>query len=226
MSFRADILELTPEHYPCYLVYVPNNCADCVAKIVQLFPHQCVMPAPFSLDVSTLSSKNLANALLNMAPASSFVTVGNETLRALTNLSHIFTTAITPTVASVPATSAPTLLVVTYPKVPASPTLTPFVIASALSLRVVPVSTPPLPHIIDPEDYDPVPRRRYPLRSHCWLSLYERGPHLIAAAAHHCLMCSIYLHPTTILSDYVIATIMQGCVNMTERVPSVLSPIM
>ena len=44
--------------------------------------------------------------------------------------------------------------------------------------------------------------------------------------AHHFLMQHIYLHPTTSLDNYVITNILLGCVNMTERVPPGLSPIM
>ena len=62
-----------------------------------------------------------------------------------------------------------------------SPALAPVVSPPALSLRVVPVYTPPLPHLIAPEDNEPVTHRRYPLRLIPWLALSERGPHLIAA---------------------------------------------
>ena len=35
-----------PEHYRCYHIYVPKNRVERVAKTVQFFPDQCVMPVP------------------------------------------------------------------------------------------------------------------------------------------------------------------------------------
>ena len=65
------------------------------------------------------------------------------------------------TVAPVPATTDPKLLVAPYLRVLASPTLATVVTSPSLSPRVVPVSTLPLLHIIASEDKNPVPRRRY-----------------------------------------------------------------
>ena len=78
------------------------------------------------------------------------------------------------TVAPVLSNTSPTLLVAPYTRVLASP---------ALSPRMVPISKPPLTHRIAPENDDPIPRRRYPLRLRPRISLSERGPLLIATAA-------------------------------------------
>ena len=184
------------------------------------------MSAPSSTDVSTLAANTLAYAFSNTYPAAPFTTVGDDTLHALTHLLRLFTTSITPTVAPIPAATATTLLVVPSTRVLVIQALPPVVTPPALSPRVVPVSTPPLPHIISPEGDDPVTCRRYPLCSRPRIALSERGPHLITAAAHHRVMRPIYLHPTTSLANYAITTILQGCVNMNERVLSGLSPIM
>ena len=144
---------------------------------MQLFLHQCVMPVPSLVYVATLSSNTLFEALSNPAPAASFATIGDDTLRALTNLSRLFTTAIPPTVAPVPAATFPTLLVAPSLRVLASPSLSPVATSPALSPRVVPVSTPPIPHLVAPENNDPVPRRYYPLRSESLFVLSERGLH-------------------------------------------------
>ena len=96
----------------------------------------------------------------------------------------IFTTAITPTVAPVPATNAPTLLVAPSLRVLASLALASAFNYPDLSMRVVPNSTPPLPHIINPEDDGPVLLCRFPLRSRPWIALSERSPHLISATAN------------------------------------------
>ena len=93
-------------------------------------------------------------------------------------------TTITPTVSPVPATTDPTLLVATSPRVISSPALDPVVTSSSLSPRVVPNYTPPLLHLISPKDDDPVPLRRYPLRSRPQLALSECEPHLISATVN------------------------------------------
>ena len=85
------------------------------------------------------------------------------------------------TVAPVPATTDPKLLVAPYLRVLASPTLATVVTSPSLSPRVVPVYTPPLPHLISTEEDDPIPRHHYPLRSLPWFSLSESDPHLIYA---------------------------------------------
>ena len=178
------------------------------------------MPAPSLLDVATLAVKTLANALPNTSPDAFFSTIGDDTLRYLNNLVRLFTAAITTTVSPVPDNTAPTLLAAPSPRVISSLSLAPVVTSHPLSPRVVPVYTPPLRHLIAPEDNTPVPRRCYPLCSRPRLALSEHGPHLISSTAHHCRMRPIYLHPTTLLANYVIATIMQGFVNLTEQVPS------
>ena len=101
---------------------------------------------------------------LNLIPEAPFYTVGDGTLRALTDLLRLFTTNITPTVAPVPATTTPTLLVAPSPRVLASPSHDTVLTSPALSTRVVPVSTQPLPHIVDPEDDDTVPCPAIPAR--------------------------------------------------------------
>ena len=116
------------------------------------------MPTPSSVDVATLAAKTLADALPNRSPAAPFYTVGDDTIRALTDLLHLFTTAITPTVAPIPANTSPTFLIAPYPRAIASPALAPVVTSPDLSLRAVPVSTPPLSHLIPPDDDEPVPR--------------------------------------------------------------------
>ena len=85
------------------------------------------MPTPSSVDVATLAAKTLADALPNRAPAAPFYTVGDDTIRALTDLLHLFTTPITPTVSPVPATTSPTLLGAPSPRVISSPVLAPVV---------------------------------------------------------------------------------------------------
>ena len=120
---------------------------------------------------------------LNLIPEAPFYTVGDGTLRALTDLLRLFTTAINPAISPVPATTAPTLLVVPSPRVPASLSLAPVIMSPSLYPRVFPVSTPPLPHLIAPDDDDPVTCCRYLLRSRPWISLSEHGLHLISAAA-------------------------------------------
>ena len=59
-------LGTAPKHYRCYHVYFPKTRADRVAKTVQFFLHQCVIPAPSSMDVATLAPKTLANAIPKM----------------------------------------------------------------------------------------------------------------------------------------------------------------
>ena len=85
------------------------------------------MPAPSLVDVATLVVKTLTDALSNPSPASPFATVGYATLLALTDLLHLFTTPITPTVSPVPATTSPTLLGAPSPRVISSPVLAPVV---------------------------------------------------------------------------------------------------
>ena len=135
------------------------------------------------MDVATLTANTLANALSNLEPAATFATVRDETLRALTDLLRLFTTSITPAVALLSAATAPTLLVAPSLRVLASPALAPVVTSPALYSSVVLNSTPPLPHLISPEDDNPVPLRRYPLHSRPRPALSGHGPHLISAAA-------------------------------------------
>ena len=135
------------------------------------------MPVPSLVDVATRSAKTLVNKMYNLDPAAPFATVGDDTLRDLTDLSRIFTTAITPTVAPVPAATDPTLLVAPSQRVTDSPSPATSVTSSALSPRVMPNYTPPLPHLIAPDNDKPVPLCRYTLQLRPQRSLSECGPH-------------------------------------------------
>ena len=75
------------------------------------------------MEVTTLDTNTLAGVLSNTEPTSPFYKVGYDTLRALADLLRLFTTAITTTVAPVPAATAHTLLVAPSPRVISSPAL-------------------------------------------------------------------------------------------------------
>ena len=180
-----------PEHYRCHTVYATKTRAERIARTVEFFPHAINMPTTSSTDNAAEAARMLADALLHPAPASPFLSLGNKQMRAIRQLSDLFSTTIpdpkpsTPLTAPIHKSQSPPILApsprvqIRQPKVP-SPRV-PIIIPPSPR---VPVQMPPsrphrieipcpkttnapaprAPNLIEPDDDDPV-SHRYPLRN-------------------------------------------------------------
>ena len=112
-----------PEHYRCHTVYVTKTRMERIARTVEFFPHDIDMPTTSSADNAAEAARMLAEALHNPAPASPFQTMGSDQMRALRQLSDLFTAAV-PT-DEVPAPKEAPVRAAHLPPTPAPPTATP-----------------------------------------------------------------------------------------------------
>ena len=58
-GFDSWYLGPAPEHYRCYRLYVPKTRAERTAKIVQFFPHRCLVPKTSSIDAAIITARAL-----------------------------------------------------------------------------------------------------------------------------------------------------------------------
>ena len=81
------------EHYRCHTVYITKMRAERISRTVEFFSHGIEMPHKSSGNNTTEASRMLTEALMNLAPASPFLSLGNEQMWVLHKLSDIFSTA-------------------------------------------------------------------------------------------------------------------------------------
>ena len=67
-----------PEHYRYHTVYATKTQVERIARTAEFFPHNTTMPATSSADSAVEAAKMIAEVLLNLAPASPFLLLGNE----------------------------------------------------------------------------------------------------------------------------------------------------
>jgi hypothetical protein len=159
-----------PEHYRCYRVYATKTRAERIARTVEFFPHFGKMPALSSADAAIRAAIELCWAIRNPSPASPLAAIGDEQMKAIKQLSEIFTASVQP----VPT---PTAL---PPRVPAASRRIPIPLSLTLPTPPEPVRLPKVgrtptlpfpargPHLIptDPDDISlPAPTQSHLRRS-------------------------------------------------------------
>ena len=117
-------LGAAPEHYRCHTVYITKTRAERIARTVEFFPHDIMMPATSSTDNAITAARMLAEALLNPIPASPFITLGTEQMRAVSKLAELFQCTIPAPIATTPEEHSRTLPT-TPPSLPRVPTARP-----------------------------------------------------------------------------------------------------
>jgi len=114
---------------------------------VDFFPHNTIMPATSSADNTAEVAKILADALLNPAPASHFLLLGNAQMWAILQLTNLFSAAI-------PATQLPTPPIAPALRAAPPPIYAPPPRVLALVFKPTPPpirAPPPRVHIIPPK---------------------------------------------------------------------------
>ena len=85
-----------PLHCRCYRIFILETRGERITKTVQFSPHNGAIPAMSSANTATDTSRRLAEALANPAPAASFARFGNQTMDAIRKLIDIFATTGAP----------------------------------------------------------------------------------------------------------------------------------
>jgi hypothetical protein len=77
-------------HYRCQNVYISTTASERIVDTIELFPHNYQMPQLSSTDLLLMTSKEMTDALQNQHPEVLFDIVGDDTVKALTDLATIF----------------------------------------------------------------------------------------------------------------------------------------
>jgi hypothetical protein len=85
----------SPEHYRCYLLYIPETGGIRTSGTVEFFPHYSTVPKLSSADAAAHAARDLIVALEKPYPKTSFPRLSTRHLTALKTLAHIFRTATT-----------------------------------------------------------------------------------------------------------------------------------
>ena len=83
------------EHYRCWNCYITETGAERSADVVEFFPHELKMPDTSSKDVIHRSALDLIEAIKNPHPKT-VLEIGNQKMRALEELSEIFSQGTKP----------------------------------------------------------------------------------------------------------------------------------
>jgi hypothetical protein len=77
-------------HYRCQNVYISTTASDRIEDTLELFPHNYQMPQLSSTDRLLMAAKDMTDAFQNPHPEVPFTSVGDDTVKALTDLAAIF----------------------------------------------------------------------------------------------------------------------------------------
>ena len=102
-GFDGWYIGSAPEHYRCDTVYAIKPRAERIVRTVEFFSHNTNMPATSSADNAAEATRMLAESLLNPAPASPFLLLGNKQMWAIRQLADLFSAIIPDTKPSMPS---------------------------------------------------------------------------------------------------------------------------
>jgi hypothetical protein len=77
-------------HYRCQNVYISTTASERIADTLEIFPHNYQMPQLSSTDRLLMAAKDMTDAFQNPHPEVPFASVGDDTIKALTDLAAIF----------------------------------------------------------------------------------------------------------------------------------------
>jgi hypothetical protein len=77
-------------HYRCQNVYISTTASNRIVDTLEFFPHNYQMPQLSSTDRLLMASKDMTDAFQNPHPEVPFASVGDDTVKALTDLAAIF----------------------------------------------------------------------------------------------------------------------------------------
>jgi hypothetical protein len=173
-------LGAAPDHYRCHRTYIPATRSERIARTVEFFPHNFAMPKNSSADAATTAAAALVHALQNPTPASPFGPIQSDQAAALDQLAAIFAHA-----PRKPRQTASTSPLPPAPPVVASQTLSPPLRAASPTADTDPLPrVAGQPHLITPDDDDPI-GHRYPLRSqHNLINLAQQDIPFLLPSPH------------------------------------------
>ena len=150
--------------------------AERIARTVEFFPRYTKMPTISFTDKAAEAARMIAEALLNPAPVSPFLLLGNEQIRAIRQLANLFSATILDTKPSTPP-AAPALRP-QPPPICAPPPMVQIRQPGAPALRV-PVVDPPYPRRLTIDMNSEHSARSLPCRAEFNTPVNERSPTLI-----------------------------------------------
>jgi hypothetical protein len=77
-------------HYRCQNVYISTTASEGIVDTLEFFPHNYQMPKLSFTDRLLMTAKDMTDALQNPHPEVPFVSFGDDTIAALTELAAIF----------------------------------------------------------------------------------------------------------------------------------------
>jgi hypothetical protein len=77
-------------HYRCQNVYISTTASDRIVDTLEFFPNNYQMPQLSSTERLLMAAKDMMDALQNPHPEVPFASVGDDTIKALTDLAAIF----------------------------------------------------------------------------------------------------------------------------------------
>jgi hypothetical protein len=77
-------------HYRCQNVYISTTASERIVDTIEFFPHNYQMPQLSSTDRLLMAAKDMTDAFQNLHPDLPFASVGDDTIKALTDLAAIF----------------------------------------------------------------------------------------------------------------------------------------
>jgi hypothetical protein len=78
-------------HYRCQNVYITATASERIADTLEFSPHNPPMPQMSSSDRILMTAQDMTDALKHPHPDVSFDIIGDDTIKALSTLSEIFT---------------------------------------------------------------------------------------------------------------------------------------
>ena len=180
---------MSPLHYRCYRIYVPETRGKRTAKTVECFPHNGAIPAFSSADTATDAARFLADALANPALATPFARFGSQTMDVIRKLAEIFAASSTVT----PTSTTPQICThVTTPLPRLQGNANPHTLSKVppeVRPHVPPQSPPAPPTTMQPSRINL--HHRYPLRSCTWAN------HMVEAVGEDIFAFQVDLDPAT-----------------------------
>jgi hypothetical protein len=77
-------------HYRCQNIYISTTARERIVDTLELFPHNYQIPQLSSIDRLLMAAKDITDAFQNPHPEVPFASVGDDTVKALTDLAAIF----------------------------------------------------------------------------------------------------------------------------------------
>jgi hypothetical protein len=94
-------------HYRCQNVYISATASERIVDTFEFFPHSYQMPQLSSTDRLLMAAKDMTDALQNPHPEVPFASVGDDTIKALTDIASIFKLKLRQTPSSTPQAVPP-----------------------------------------------------------------------------------------------------------------------